>query len=135
MAKQSTFEIIKYGLVDGFWNLYDWFMGNSVSIGRALFYASPVCFSAWFEGLASDGHSLYFGPVTAFALVLTLVAGLMIIIGKSRKNPDDIPVPYEKFTKVDQDGVYIDRDRLSELVQYMGDLEDWLGKNGYFDRH
>lgn len=41
------------------------------------------------------------------------------------------PIPEKRFTKVDEDGeVSVERNRLQEMILYMGDLEDWLHRKG-----
>lgn len=42
-----------------------------------------------------------------------------------------IPVPHKRFSKVDEDGeVTIENRRVSELILYIADLEDWLERKG-----
>lgn len=44
---------------------------------------------------------------------------------------DRFPVPERRFTKVDPDGeVSIERDRLQEMILYVGEVEDWLKLKG-----
>lgn len=44
----------------------------------------------------------------------------------------NIPVPNERFTEVDGEGVVtIREDRLQELLLYTADLEDWMVRKGW----
>lgn len=43
-----------------------------------------------------------------------------------------IPIPEKRFTKVDDDGeVSIENARISELILYMADLEDYMHRRGW----
>lgn len=68
-------------------------------------------------------------------IIIPLVVGIVVYylhgIGNRANKGSSVPVPAERFTTVDEDGeVTIQQSRLSELIIYTADLEDWLTKRG-----
>lgn len=70
-----------------------------------------------------------------YELVVPIIFIIIIFYLKSTANKlgkgITIPVPDERFTKVEDDGeVNIKNERLQELILYVADLEDWLQRKG-----
>lgn len=66
---------------------------------------------------------------------LILFIQMVLIISRNSANKIgkgiDVPVPYKRFTQVDEDGeVSVDTERLQEMILYMGDLEDYFERKG-----
>lgn len=60
-------------------------------------------------------------------LIISYIKKLMEIFGKG----NDVPIPKERFTDVDNDGeVNIRKDRLQEMILYVCDVEDYLTRKG-----
>ena len=69
-------------------------------------------------------------------VVLLLVVTGFIAMWYSKVSGYDysgLPVPYKRFTTVDEESgqVDVDYDRVQELILYTADLEDWLKRTGY----
>lgn len=76
------------------------------------------------------GH-FEFDPILLLPLLIWYLAAMFDIIDhrKGRSKYSDIPVPINRFTFDEGDGeISIKKERLEELLLYMGDLEDWLEK-------
>ena len=55
----------------------------------------------------------------------------MKAIGNRAGKGASIPMPSKRFTEVDGDGeVTVEQSRLTELILYTADLEDWFAKRG-----
>lgn len=77
------------------------------------------------RGMFAVGGEIFL-PLVAF-LGIDFIKRYANKIGKG----NDMPIPDERFTKVDNDGeVSVDTDRLQELILYLGNLEDWIDRKG-----
>lgn len=65
--------------------------------------------------------------ILAVPVVVFFIKGIANKLGAGY----DVPVPEERFTKVNDDGeVTMEQRRIQELLLYMADLEDWMEKRG-----
>ena len=78
------------------------------------------------KGYIGIGLELLIPVVTC--VVIYFIRSFANKIGKGTS----IPVPYKRFTTVDDDGeVSIKPDQIQEVLLYLADLEDWLERKGF----
>lgn len=97
-----------------------------VMLPYAMMYITQYCY--YFRNCTFAYGGEYIVPVIVL-FVIWLLRSYADRLGTGLNIP---PVPEKRFTKVDSDGeVSIDKERLQEMILYVGDLEDWLEKRHY----
>lgn len=79
------------------------------------------------------GYVGFGGEIGLCVALVALGFGLRQYAKVSGSSNFDLPVPYRRFTDVDESNgqVNVDYDRIQEMILYMADLEDWFERNGY----
>lgn len=74
--------------------------------------------------------------------IIILLAGMILLLGlvvldeyeKERfKIKHHIPINHRRFTKIENETVYIDKNELPEIVLYLNDIENYLEGLGYYN--
>lgn len=120
--QQILIEIIAEKIKNAFY----WFKNSAYGFAKILNFLLP--FVMYFLG-SKELKLSWFLLIPIFIdfiiLILTIIADRF---GKGK----EIPKPTKRFTQIDSDGeVSIEQARVSELLLYMADLEDWLQKHHY----
>lgn len=83
---------------------------------------------------ADRGYYAVGGEVVIY-IAIPAVAFFVKAMAREQWKPLYIPVPAERFTHYEGDGEYtMEQARISELVLYMAELEDWFEDEGYVQR-
>ena len=80
-------------------------------------------------------HEVYpdlIGGTIAVAVILEFLCYIFYELSKFYgAEATEIPVPSERFTTVDKDGmVSVDKNRIQEMIAYVGEVEDYLSDMG-----
>ena len=72
------------------------------------------------------------GGTIVFAVILEFLCYIFYELSKFYgAEATEIPVPSERFTTVDKDGmVSVDKNRIQEMIIYVGEVEDYLSDAG-----
>lgn len=116
------------------WYLYKIFSNVSAWIGNVILASAPFvtlfCCKYVYD---FRGYSAIGGEV--FVPIILVITGFILksYARVSGNDHVDLPVPYRRFTQVDDDNgqVDVDYNRVQEMILYMADLEDWFERNGY----
>lgn len=86
-------------------------------------FVGQYCYE--FRGKFAVGGEIFLPAL--FFLLIEYSKRFLNKIGKG----ESIPVPASRFTEVNEDGeVTMEKERLSELMVYVSDLEDWMENKG-----
>lgn len=103
------------------------------------FFMKILCpmFSIWvWEYLIKTKHFDFITAYVAVGLEVILVFCIATLISECFKqihnNYNSIPIPSKRFTQSSEDNtdVYVDNARLSEMILYVNDVEDYLERKG-----
>lgn len=61
-------------------------------------------------------------------LIFYIVSDLIHRMANKANKGDMVPVPRKRFTEINEDGYSINQDDLSEIILYLGEVEDYLEK-------
>ena len=127
MKRNNPINIILEITVDIIREVRYWFDNNIRNLPTLLNIILP--YLMYFLGVKIKIRHLY------LVLLIPVIVYLISYYSKSYANKINkgsaIPVPSKRFTQEDEFGeVSIDQDRLSELILYMADLEDFLSRKG-----
>lgn len=127
MKDNNPIHIILEITMDIFRNIRYWFDNNVRNFPTILNIILP--YLMYFLGVKLKTRYLY------LVLLIPVIIYLISYYSKSYANKINkgsaIPVPLKRFTQEDEFGeVSIDQDRISELILYMADLEDFLSRKG-----
>ena len=103
---------------------------NLRNFAKILNFILPYLMYVIGQYVYSERQKLNFGgelfiPIL-FCLVIFYIKSYANKIGKG----STVPIPNKRFTEIDDDEVFINNNRLQELLLYMADLEDWFERNG-----
>lgn len=83
------------------------------------------------QEVALNRGKLAFGGEIFVPIVFGALIFYVRSIANKLKKGVAIPLPDERFTKVEDDGeVTIENKRIQELILYLADLEDWFERKG-----
>lgn len=127
MKKNNPIHILSEITMDIFRNIRYWFDNNARNFPTILNIILP--YLMYLLGVKLKTRYIY------LVLCVPVIVYLISYYSKSYANKINkgsaIPVPSKRFTQEDEFGeVSIDQDRLSELILYMADLEDFLSRKG-----
>lgn len=97
-----------------------------------LIFVCPFLF-LWL-GIQSYASRGYFaiGGEWLGAFLYVLLIGILKSYASHANRGSSMPIPYQRFTQVSDDGeVSVDNGRLSEMLIFMADYEDWLERQGH----
>lgn len=103
-------------------------------LGNFILMVTPFLMLGVGEYVSYDRGYIGFGGEIGLCVVLVALGfGLRQYAKVSGSSNFDLPVPYHRFTDVDENNgqVNVDYDRIQEMILYMADLEDWFERNGY----
>lgn len=113
------------------WNkLVGFFVNNKVKVlqfvGCMFIVSCP--FTIWYH---VENFPNEFGGRVILILLFMFFSYIFFAIAKfyhDNEVPEDIPVPAKRFTyyNVNDDCVYVSRNRIQEMYLYLADLEDWM---------
>lgn len=127
MKDNNPIHILSEITMDIFRNIRYWFDNNARNFPTILNIILP--YLMYYLGVKLKTRYLY------LVLLIPVIVYLVSYYSKSYANKINkgsaIPVPSKRFTQEDEFGeVSIDQDRISELILYMADLEDFLSRKG-----
>lgn len=113
-------RIIRYAIVSSVYN-----------VGVIVSMVCPYVMYVLGQYVALERGEIAFGAELFFPVVLGIISYYMKAIGNRAGKGASIPMPSKRFTEVDGDGeVTVEQARLTELILYTADLEDWFAKKG-----
>lgn len=124
-------------VIDNFsWRLQEKVAYGAANLGNIVLIAAP--FITLFIGEYIYDFRGYWAIGTEVVVPIALVLLGFTLRSYARVSGNDgydMPVPYRRFTDVDNENGQVDisYDRVQELILYMADLEDWFERNGYND--
>ena len=79
--------------------------------------------------IKDDGDLLNIAVITLMMILIRIVA---FCLKEASPVKDGIPIPEKRFTEIDKDDgmVFVDNNRIQELLLYVADLEDSLERKG-----
>ena len=81
--------------------------------------------------LYADRGGVYFGSELLLPIIVLALTAFIKEYAKRRGMADDIPVPSERFTEVDEDGnVRMETNKYMEMMIYVSEVEDYLERHG-----
>lgn len=118
---------------------FAWYFNEAIAkslsgLGNAILFVSPFLMLFIGEFVFADrGYWAMGGEIALAVLLVGLGFGLRSYAKVSGNDRSDMPVPYRRFTRVDEENgqVDVEYDRVQEMILYMADLEDWFDRNGY----
>lgn len=127
MEDNNPIHILSEITMDIFRNIRYWFDSNARNFPTILNIILP--YLMYYLGVKLKTRQIY------LVLCVPVIVYLISYYSKSYANKINkgsaIPVPSKRFTQEDEFGeVSIDQDRISELILYMADLEDFLSRKG-----
>lgn len=124
IIKEVTTEAISGAMYAVQFNMR--YLANFVNIG------TPYLMYVLGQNMAlSRGEFAVGGEIFVPVVLMVLTYYIRQISNKVNKGTR-IPIPQERFTEVDEDGeVSVRQDRISEMLLYMADLEDWMARKGW----
>lgn len=127
MKDNNPIHILLEITMDIFRNIRYWFDNNARNFPTILNIILP--YLMYFLGVKLKTRYIY------LVLCVPVIVYLISYYSKSYANKINkgsaIPVPSKRFTQEDEFGeVSIDQARISELILYMADLEDFLSRKG-----
>ena len=127
MKDNNPIHILSEITMDIFRNIRYWFDNNVRNFPTILNIILP--YLMYYLGVKLKTRQIY------LVLCVPVIIYLISYYSKSYANKINkgsaIPVPSKRFTQEDEFGeVSIDQDRISELILYMADLEDFLSRKG-----
>ena len=127
MKDNNPIHILSEITMDIFRNIRYWFDNNARNFPTILNIILP--YLMYYLGVKLKTRQIY------LVLCIPVIVYLISYYSKSYANKINkgsaIPVPSKRFTQEDEFGeVSIDQDRISELILYMADLEDFLSRKG-----
>lgn len=127
MEDNNPIHILLEITMDIFRNIRYWFDNNARNFPTILNIILP--YLMYYLGVKLKTRYIY------LILCIPVIVYLVSYYSKSYANKinkgSSIPVPSKRFTQEDEfDEVSIDQDRISELILYMADLEDFLSRKG-----
>lgn len=127
MKRNNPINIILEITIDIIREVRYWFDNNIRNLPTLLNIILP--YLMYFLGVKIKTRYL------CLVLIIPVIVYLISYYSKSYANKINkgsaIPVPSKRFTQEDEFGeVSIDQDRISELILYMADLEDFLSRKG-----
>lgn len=134
--KRTVSQNIDVMMTNMRWKFNDAIAHGLSGIGNAILFVTPFLMLFIGEYVYADrGYWAFGGEVFLVVLLVALGFGLRSYARVSGQDMADIPVPYDRFTKVDYESgqVDVDYNRLQEMILYMADLEDWFARNGYHE--
>lgn len=137
MQNRHSYKMSEYIITRcyyGWLRFWSWFKKNMRTICMSVLVILPLLVMVFGDGVASDGHTLYFGPMNFLFLMIELLACIGLLASGKIGTPEDLPVPRTRFTKTDGNETWIPDDRVQELVLYMQELEDWMYDHFYTDK-
>lgn len=121
----EIFDMILDITKDVFENVAYFVKKNLVNFANVLNFVLPI--GMYFIGRCSS--NIWEGILVPIVCAV-IIFYLRSIANKMGKGIT-IPVPNERFTEVDDEGeVTVESKRVSELLLYTADLEDWLERKG-----
>lgn len=83
------------------------------------------------EYVYSVRNDFLVGSELAIPIILIIISSVLKSIYTKLGNDDSFPVPYERFTHIDSEGVIIsDKARYVDMVLYVSQVEDYLERHG-----
>lgn len=127
MKRNNPIHIILEITIDIISEAKYWFDSNIRNLPALLNIILP--YLMYYLGVKIKTRHLY------LVLLIPVIVYLISYYSKSYANKINkgsaIPVPLKRFTQEDEFGeVTINQDRISELILYMADLEDFLSRKG-----
>ena len=120
-------EIIK----EAFSNICYFIKRNLVVFANILNTVIPYLMLIIGQLVALERNRFYIGSEVIIPLIFAIIIYIIRTAANKLGKGITIPVPKKRFTEVDEDGeVSVEQNRLSEMLLYMADLEDWLSKKG-----
>lgn len=118
---------------------FAWYFGKAVQnmagmIGNAVIILTPFFMLYVGEYVYSDRGYWAIGGEVVLPVVLLIIGFILKSYARVSGNDHyDLPVPHNRFTRVDDANgqVDVEYDRVQEMILYMADLEDWFDRNGY----
>lgn len=120
--------------VDVFQNVTYFIESNLVNAANVLNFALPfLMFYLGQDVVLKEKVFTFISPVLLITVLVFICIYYLKAIANKIGKGITIPVPAKRFTEIDDDGeVSVEQSRISEMLLYMADLEDWFDKKGLF---
>ena len=134
-TRKSATQLIRYKLINGLDKSASFFKRNMDAIANIVLALCPFAFFMLGQYTYADRGYYAVGGEVVLYIAVPAVAFFVKAMAREQWKPLYIPVPAKRFTHYEGDGEYtMEQARISELVLYMAELEDWFEDEGYVQR-
>lgn len=131
-TRKSATQLIRYKLINGLDKSAGFVKRNLDNIGNVILAVCPACFFMLGQYVYSERGYFAMGGEVVIYVFVPVFAFILKALAHEQWKPLYIPVPVERFTHYEGGGEYtIEQARISELILYMAELEDWFEDEGY----
>lgn len=130
--RKSATQLVRYKLVNGLDKSATFFKRNMNNIGNVILAICPFAFFMLGQSVYADRGYYAFGGEVVLYIMIPTAAFILKGMAHEQWKPLYIPTPADRFTTYEGGGEYtIEQARLSEMILYMAELEDWFEDEGY----
>lgn len=134
-TRKSATQLVRYKLINGLDRSASFFKRNMDAIANVVLALCPFAFFMLGQYAYADRGYYAVGGEVVLYIAVPSVAFFVKAMAREQWKPLYIPVPAERFTRYEGDGEYtMEQARISELVLYMAELEDWFEAEGYVQK-
>lgn len=110
---------VKYSILD-----------NLHGISSVILFVSPLACMGIGEYCAYYRGGVEIGGEWILALLIPVIAFVLRGMANAIGSGSNVPIPYERFTTVEDDEVTVPYDREQEMILYVAAVEDYLERVG-----